>query len=1352
MKLMRPFFFLLILFLAISTQNILSAQHQQWFKTISSSSEDIPEWARLMYLENPNVRMVDSAYLAYYRTNEFVKNTHTQNYKHWRPKVEPYLDSEGFIHWPDAKTIRQQEQAYQATIAQSPSHRFPANWQNLGPFETYNQGEGQFAVSWQANVYTIDQADTDPAVLYCGTESGGVFKTTDSGQSWQHVSANTMMNNVRIVRVDPNDADIAYAGDWNRVYRTTDGGLSWEVILDAADVLASGLGVNAIAVSPADGNKVIVAGEEGLWYTDDGGQSWNYQFANSVYDIEFQPGNSEVLYLVRNHESGVRCEFLKSENGGLSWEVKDNGWYLPVENAFEEIDRGAKLAVSPLNPNLIIAGLVGDEKPGDEGYLGVWKSEDAGESWSLLGPHVGGPYEYSGGPATHKNIMRNEGGGGPYQGFYDYVLAISPFDTDIIYIGGVSFYKSTDGGATFNVIGGYQGNTWIHPDMQELTVGADGIWLANDGGVDFSSDEFATAESRKYGITASEFWGFSNAWNEDLLVGGRYHNGNTAIRPEFEFGRSLRLGGAEAPTGYVQPGGRSVSFFSDIAAQIVPHSLDGSVLQVPSLSLYPSESYFAAHSSELEFTPYCYNHFYIGRDNQLWKSEDGGRSFEAIGTFGTENQPVMQFEVSRTNPEVIYVYQRTSFYGAHLWKTTDAGASWEMLEFPSGPGSMRAGGLALKPEDENELWVFFAHQNNDGAKIYRTTDGGQSWENRTTDLLDGHSIRTMLYQAGTDGSVYIGTDKAVFHRNNSMDDWELFNQGLPMRMNANLLRPFYKESKLRLGSYSNGVWETPFAEPSGLIVQPTVDKLVAGCSRDTFYFDDYSVLEHEGASWTWTIEPAPAYISDANTRNPKVVFGTEGEYQASLTVTNGNGLTGSKALPLIRVEACRVDTIPGMALEAQEFPDYAAVEGLPVVGNEVTITAWVKPAGIQNDYTGILISDGGATAGLNFRPNMELGYHWPGGAWSWSSGLTVPADEWSYVAMVVQPDRITLYLNGQPAIHQVNPDSINWTNKVLHLGSYRGWVMRNYNGLLDEVKVYKRALSTEEIRLNRHLTGHAEEEGLVAYYQFNEMDGGALNKAGTQHAGLNGNAGRTLSTAAVGSGKSAMKLINSSGTYSFDSTGIRLDFGNAGLPEGPVVATRLNIPPDVQPGNRPVPDGAYWIINGYGSNDQWSGLNGAILSGFNLPPAAEFQPEIYQLYQRPENAEGNSWTELAPATLAIPEEEEGVLAFGNQLGQQGSGQLIIDQQGELVSINAPALPHRFVVYPNPVRRGSTLQLSTNDSEAYTLELFDKSGKCIFREKMKGNMAMEEISWPAGSYAYRIQTADYWLNGRLIVVD
>lgn len=79
------------------------------------------------------------------------------------------------------------------------------------------------------------------------------------------------------------------------------------------------------------------------------------------------------------------------------------------------------------------------------------------------------------------------------------------------------------------------------------------VWVTTDGGVNYSTDQFVSLNqytASVNGLVGSDFWGFDQGWNEDIVVGGRYHNGNTGMA-DFYGDKALRMGGAESPTGWV---------------------------------------------------------------------------------------------------------------------------------------------------------------------------------------------------------------------------------------------------------------------------------------------------------------------------------------------------------------------------------------------------------------------------------------------------------------------------------------------------------------------------------------------------------------------------------------------------------------------------------------------------------------------------------------------------------------------------------------------------------------------------------------------------------------------------------
>jgi hypothetical protein len=121
-----------------------------------------------------------------------------------------------------------------------------------------------------------------------------------------------------------------------------------------------------------------------------------------------------------------------------------------------------------------------------------------------------------------------------------------------------------------------------------------------------------------------------------------------------------------------------------------------------------------------------------------------------------------------------------------------------------------------------------------------------------------------------------------------MADWDLANDSLPTFFNSNIAKPFYRDSKIRIASYGKGIWENKFYDtPTGPSAKAMVDKenlLKSFCVSDSLYFDDYSALNHNGASWSWTFQGGSPSIS--NIRNPAVSYTASGTYKAKLTVTD----------------------------------------------------------------------------------------------------------------------------------------------------------------------------------------------------------------------------------------------------------------------------------------------------------------------------------------------------------------------------------------------------------------------------------------------------------------------------------
>ncbi|MEO7175027.1 MAG: LamG-like jellyroll fold domain-containing protein, partial [Saprospiraceae bacterium] len=813
------------------------------------------------------------------------------------------------------------------------------------------------------------------------------------------------------------------------------------------------------------------------------------------------------------------------------------------------------------------------------------------------------------------------------------------------------------------------------PDIQEMHVAGGDSWIATDGGMSFSTDFFAnTAQTsaRNQGLNGSDLWGFDIGWSTDIAVGGRYHNGNTCWSENYG-GRFLRMGGAEAPTGYINPVENQKAYFSDLGGRILPNTFTDQAKYFP-IGKWPNESYYTMESGEMTWDPICYNTVFIGSGNSFMKSTNGGGSYSTLFSSPDDGAVLEHIEVARSNPRVMYVTQRSnSTYSGKIWRTIDGGINWTAIANTPGTsnGDRRVSQITVGGGNPMEIWVAYRAAGN-GKKVFYSVDGGDTWTNWSTSTIDGAVISDIVHQLGTNGGVYLGcNDGKLYYRNALMNDWTLYNEGMPASMNALLLKPFYRDKKLKY-SGNMGIWEAPLFEESKLLAGPSVDRQSSYCVSDTFYFGDYSV-QASGATLTWDF-PGATFVSDIHSTAPKVVYSATGSYDVTLSITGGVQTNSKTVQSMVSILAneCEVDSVAGKCITLSKSGDYVESPALDLETNTITWTAWIRPEGNQVSFAGLLFSGSGDACGINLMNNNQLGYHWAGsgGTYNWQGGPIVPVNQWSHIALVVTAASATVYLNGVPYTRTANHPLVLMDQPVL-IGSDRGYTDRNFKGLIDEVCLYNRSLSSDEIRSLMHLTkqnvvGFPQPDvQLAAYYQFNETEGAVFNKARGGQAILHGDAVRTRSSAPVASGRSQSKLITNTGLFDLDSVGVQIQYDVvAQLPNGLVYVSRLNSLPDTLPTctawsyNR-----HYWILHNYGTepNPSFSDIQFALPG---LPDIANLPSESYQLLYRNAIADSLSWQDILPADVQLAADN---ISFENVGASNGNQQLfvashLLDQQ------------------------------------------------------------------------------------------
>ncbi len=1247
-KFILPFLLFCIL------QNLLGQNSTEFFKDMPLIQTSTPNWAVLMYSDDPNVFEVDFLYSQYYEDNRFIKTIHTQNYKFWRKQVAPFCTPEGLIRIP---TQREQEEKLEVIANNKSNNHSLNNWQSIGPFKTYRNGTLEL-FSNHANVYSIDQSLTNSNVLLIGTESGGVFHSLDKGQNWSLITKDeAFAGSITAVQIDPTNHSryLIYAN--NAIYESTNAGASWTVLYNV------GARVDEIKFNPHNTQHICLAAQNGYHQSYNNGNTWSQLYTEATWDVDFHPTDNAIIYLLKSNPSEPHSDFLKSTNSGSAFSVISNGWYSP-EVPSEASESGGKIAVSPDDPDRVYACLIGNSKLDDDGWIGLYRSDNAGDTWYLPSGQIGSPYNSPNTMPWNAAAYTS----GYHQGFFNFDCEAAPADADLVWFGTVRLNESSDGGATYTSIGAANSNrlSHIHADIQAIEINGTEIWVASDGGINYSTDLLQSHEARHNGIIASNFWGFNIGWNEDIFVGGKYHNGNTVQNGSYGLGNSHNVGGVEEATGYVNPLDNRLAYFNQYwsgytVSKQITDNLGSEILNGTPVNIIPNESYVQSSSSGLYFHPKYADKMYAGKDNSIYNSNDGGNSWQVLYSF--PDGKVFEIDIARSNPDIIYcVHQPGGGYwdwcelhksidgGQTFTKLTDINVNLWRIEF------------CIDPYDPNIVWAAPVNAGN-GEKVWRSTNGGSTWQNMTSSILDNHKSADIMFQPGSGGAVYLATDYGYFYFDPSNNSWVDYSAGLPFETKALQTRPYFAGNTLRLGTSGRGVWEAPLPISYNPSLEIMTSTDIVQCSRDTILLDSYSYLDNTGVTWNWTISPTPLFIDNANIRNPKVVLGTAGTYDIQLqaTLPNSTVLTANE-IGLVTVQnGCDADTIPGSMLQTVASGDYVQLPHFDINTETFTMTAWVKPNGIQNDYTGIVMSDGDA-AGLNFRGgNNTLGYHWPGGQWWWNSNLIVPSDEWSHVALVANATEVVLYLNGQSATHAIDINAVDLTS--LKIASYKGWASRNFIGDIEEVCLWNRALTQNEIRGLRHLTKEnivGSDPDFVAYYQFNDVGTQVLDRVGTAHGAITGNAALVDSSTPVGGGDSSVQNMSSSGNYSWANGAIQLSLNNDGtFPNDEVWGTVIHQKPfDSPDSDEPVE--SYFILNNYG-NTVYTATSVLTLDDPLSSPlnSSVIAPNQVQLIERTENGH-LTWSPNCSSSSIMGEN----YTFGNSCEFQTMGQYFLFKECE----------------------------------------------------------------------------------------
>ncbi len=721
------------------------------------------------------------------------------------------------------------------------------SWRNLGP----DRGGRSIAVSGVKG---------RPQEAYFGATGGGLWKTANGGEDWFPVTDfQISSSSIGAVAVAETDPDLVFIGTGETcirgnilpgdgVYRSRDAGATWEHI-----GFRESHGISKIRIHPTNPDIVYVASfgkygvpseERGVFKSTDGGNTWErilFRDARTgAIDIVLDRNNPDVIYAAlweafrkeyTMSSGGPGSGMFKSVDSGDTWTEITRNPGMPAEGVVGRIG----LAVSSANSGRVYALFEHDDG-------GLFRSDDGGDSWELIN--------------DERRIRQ--------RAFYYTHVYADHHDEDVVYVQNTSFFRSTDGGATYQVI-----NNGTHGDFHDFWIDPEDpahVVVANDGGgavsfttgSEWTDQEFSTAQFY-HGVTTAHIpWHICGSqqdnstlclpsdWNAgrfaSAMAGGRddaadagAHGGVPAgaRAPAITRGSMdvhYRAGGGEP--GYIAPDPKDLDvFFSGTNNGRYLDRYNRRLGTSREVNPYP---WFYSGEPAIDmverwqwtfpiiFSPIDPNVLYTS-SNRLWRTTDGGNTWERLSddltradpmTLGHSGGPITGdmngpevyatiFAVGPGKVDIDVIWTGSDDGLVHV--TRDGGASWTNVTPPDMPDFGRVSLIDASAFDEGKAYVSARLPLLDDFRphIWKTDDYGATWTRIVNGIRDDAYVNSVREDPNREGLLYAGTNHGVYVTFDDGGWWQELNPGLPDMPVTDVIP---EHDELAMASHGRGFW------------------------------------------------------------------------------------------------------------------------------------------------------------------------------------------------------------------------------------------------------------------------------------------------------------------------------------------------------------------------------------------------------------------------------------------------------------------------------------------------------------------------------------------------------------------
>ena len=505
----------------------------------------------------------------------------------------------------------------------------------------------------------------------------------------------------------------------------------------------------------------------------------------------------------------------------------------------------------------------------------IYKSTDEGENWGEL-------MQVSQNP--NPNVQHMLAG----QGWYNNVIVVSPTNESVVIAGGTYYAKSTDAGLHWQGLA----SSDLHVDVHQLRFNGSTLWICNDGGIWSSPDEGTSVAAHNQGLVIRQYYSLvSDASHGNRIFAGSQDNG-TDRRPDSGGTEWDSVTGGDGYEPNIAANVPSILYVS-VSGQLLRLKDAGSKAPVRTIVTpnYPPAEYpwlFA----ELAVDPQKPSTLYTGT-SRVWRTTNGAETWDPLPTRTTDGSTwsaqaeIRAIAVAPSDGSILMVaIKELSTFTPSIFRSTDGGMTWVDATSNLRITPRWINNVVIDPRDPKIAYAALAGSR--ANRLWKTTDGGLSWQPRA-EGLPPFSAQVVRVDPTDSNVLYCGTLVGIFRSIDGGATWSRFGTGLPNAWVDDVISP---TSSLRVATYGRGVWEldVPLSNrPPNVDIAPASPPVISRGSAIAFESSMSDPDDGDTVTGTWTFPDDWQTVPITPGRSVTHTFYRSGIYPVTLTATDNHG-------------------------------------------------------------------------------------------------------------------------------------------------------------------------------------------------------------------------------------------------------------------------------------------------------------------------------------------------------------------------------------------------------------------------------------------------------------------------------